>query len=67
MLLLVVSGTLCSPRTKLLGHKGDLTKDDSVYSSLLKEARMEERAKRATGDSASLPSALPEVLQSLGK
>jgi hypothetical protein len=72
--MLVVSGTLCSPTTKLLHHKGDLTKDDVInddilFSSLPMGAEMEEREKRSTGDESNPNpfSALPEILKSLGK
>jgi hypothetical protein len=67
--MLVVSGTLCSPTTKLLGHKGDLTKDDILFPSLPRGAEMEEREKRSTGDESNPNpfSALPEILKSLGK
>jgi hypothetical protein len=74
LLMLVVSGTLCSPTTKLLGHKGDLTKDDVtnddiLFSSLPRRAEIGEREKRSTGDESNPNpfSALPEILKSLGK
>jgi hypothetical protein len=74
LLMLVVSGTLCSPTTKLLGHKGDLTKDDVtkddiLFPSLPRGAEMAEREKRSTGDDSNPNpfSALPEILKSLGK
>jgi hypothetical protein len=72
--MLVVSGTLCSPTTKLLGHKGDLTKDDVtkddiLFPSLPRGAKIWEREKRSTGDESNQNpfSALPEILKSLGK
>ncbi len=74
LLMLVVSGTLCSPTTKLLGYKGDLTKDDVTKDDILipslpRGAEMAVREKRSAGDESNPNpfSALPEILKSLGK
>ena len=61
--MLVVSGTFCSPTTKLLGHKFDMTKDDIVYPSLHPEAAAR-RVRRTVGNSTAN---FQEVLKNLGK
>jgi hypothetical protein len=65
-MVLVVSGTFCSPTAKLLDHKGDPTKDDLIYSSLLREINIS-RERRATGDGGNSTGNIQEILKNLGK
>jgi hypothetical protein len=61
--MLVVSGTYCSPPTKLLSIKDDQTNDDIAYTSLPVEITRN-RVRRTLGNSTVN---FQEVLKSLGK
>ena len=72
MVMLVVSGTvLCSPTTKLLHHKAELSKDDLSNDDILLPALLSAgrtgRDKRAIVDTNASTGNIQELLQTLGK